>query len=142
MVAVADRQHLVGLALGGAQQHGRVVGFGARRGEEHLGVRDAGLLGDQLGQIHHRLADVEGRGVQDLRRLRLHRGGDLGQGVGGHRGEDPAEEVQVAGALDIPDVTALAVVQGDGLVVELRQPGWGDRPGAGGEVGVGAHGRS
>ena len=51
-------------------------------------------------------------------------------------GEDAAEEVEVAAALGVPDVTPLAVVDGDGLLVIERLPFRHDRPMARGELGV------
>ena len=115
VVAVAQRQDLVGAAVGGGEQQRGVVGLGARGGEEDPGVGDAGQLGDPLGQLDRRLAEVERRGVQDPPGLLGDRRGDLGQRVRGHGGEDAAEEVQVAVALGVPDVPALAVRQLDRL---------------------------
>ena len=73
VVAVPHRQHFVGLAVAGRQQDRGVVGLRARGGEEHAGVGDARHGGDLLGELDHRLGQVERRGVQDLGGLFLDR---------------------------------------------------------------------
>ncbi len=122
MVAVAHRQDLVGAAVRRREQQGGVVGLGAGGGEEDPGVGDAGEGGDPLGQLDHRPVEVQGGRVDDPSGLLGHGLGDLGQGVGGHRGEDAAEEVEVAVAVGVPDVAALAVGELDGVLVVEREP--------------------
>ncbi len=140
MVAVAQRQDLVGAAVGGGEQQGRVVGLGAGGGEEDAGVGDAGELGDPLREVDHRAVEVEGRGVQDAGGLVADGLGDLGEGVGRHGGEDAAEEVEVAVALGVPDVAALAVRELQRPLVVEREPVRHDRLVAGVQGGGGAHG--
>ncbi|MGX1090279.1 hypothetical protein RKD47_000960 [Streptomyces albogriseolus] len=122
VVAVAHRQDGVAAPVGGGEQQGGVVGLGAGGGEEDPGVRDAAELGDAFGEVHHRPVEVEGGGVDDPPGLFGHRLGDLGQGVGGHGGEDAAEEVQVAVAVGVPDVASLAVGDLDGVFVVEGEP--------------------
>ena len=95
-----------------------VVGFGARGGEEDPGVGDPGDRSDAFGQVNDRLAEEQRRGVHDLGRLVLHCGDDRRVRVADHGREDPAEEVEVAVALQVVDVAALSAVDRDGLVVE------------------------
>ncbi len=122
MVAVAHREDLVGPAVRGGQQQGRVVGLGAGGGEEDPGLRDAGERGDPLGEFDHGPVQIERGGVDDPPGLLTDRLGDLGQRVGRHRGEDAAEEVEVAVALRVPDMTALAVGDLQRVPVVERQP--------------------
>ena len=84
-----------------------------------------------LGELDHRPVEVERGGVEDPPGLLGDRLGDLGQRVRGHRGEDAAEEVEVAVAVGVPDVAALAVGDLDRLVVVEREPARQDGPGAG-----------
>ncbi|GDY57513.1 hypothetical protein SVIO_081360 [Streptomyces violaceusniger] len=138
VVAVAHRQDLVGAAVGGGEQQGRVIGLGAGGGEEDPRVRDAGQRGHPLGQVDHGPVEVERGGVQDPAGLLADRLGDLGEGVGGHRGEDTAEEVEVAVALGVPDVASLAVGDLDGALVVDGEPVGEYGLVAGVEGGVGA----
>jgi hypothetical protein len=96
VVAVAHRQHLV--ATGGRCRRAAAPPRWprSRGGEEHLRVGDRCELGDLLGELDLRLDEVERRGVQDPAGLLLHRLDDLRQRVRRHRGEDPAEQVEVA----------------------------------------------
>src|SRR5690606_22299135 len=119
---VAHRQDRVAAPVGGGEQQGGVVGLGAGGGEEDPGVGDAAQLGDAFGEVHHRPVEVEGGGVDDPPGLFTHRLGDLGQGVGGHGGEDAAEEVEVAVARGVPDVASLAVGDLQGLLVVEGEP--------------------
>ena len=65
---------------------------------------------------------------------------DLGHVVARHGGEDAAEEVEVAVALAVGDMAALAVDQLDGLVVEQGEPVRHHASVPGEEVGVFGHG--
>ncbi len=123
MVAVAHRQDLVGAAVAGGQQQGRVGGLGTGGGEEDPGVRDVGERGDPFRQLDHGAGEVERGGVNDAAGLLGDRLGHLGQGVCRHGGEDAAEEVEVAVALGVPDVAALAVGEFEGAVVVQAEPG-------------------
>ncbi len=140
VVAVAHRQDRVAAPVRRGQQQGGVVGLGARGGEEDPRVRDAAQLGDALGEFDHRPVEVQGGGVDDPPGLLAHRLGDLGQRVGGHRGEDAAEEVEVPVAVGVPDVAALAVGDLDGVLVVEGEPVGEHAPVAAQEV-VG-HGRT
>jgi hypothetical protein len=139
VVAVAHRQDLVRAAVRGGQEQGRVVGLGAGGREEDAGVGDAGERGDAFGELDHGAVEVERRGVDDPAGLLGDGLGDLGHGVGGHGGEDAAEEVEVPVPVGVPDVAALAVGEFDRVpVVE------GDPVGDDGAVAVveAAHGRT
>ena len=122
MVAVAQRQDLVAAPVVGGQQEGGVVGLGPGGGEEHLGVFDATEAGNLLRQGNHRLDEVQRGGVEHAPGLRPDGVDHLGHVVAGHRREDPAEEVQVAAALTVPDPAALAAGQLDGLLVVQAEP--------------------
>jgi hypothetical protein len=141
VVAVAHGQDLVAAPVGGGEQQGGVVGLGAGGGEEDAGVGDAGQGGDPLGEVDHRPVEVERGGVRQPAGLVGDRPGDLGEGVGGHGGEDAAEEVEVAAALGVPHVAALAAGDLEGVVVVEAEPVGEDGavpaeqcPGAGGRV--------
>ncbi len=122
VVAVAHRQDLVAAPVGRGEHQRGVVGLGAGRGEEDAGVRDAGQLGDALGEFDHRPVEVERGRVVDPPGLLAHRLGDLGERVRGHRGEDAAEEVEVLVALGVPDVPALSVRDLQRVLVVQGQP--------------------
>ena len=78
--------------------------------------------GELLGQLDHRADEVQRRGVQHLAGLLADGVDDLGHGVAGDRREDAAEEVEVAVAVGVPHVPALAAHELDRLVVVQRQP--------------------
>jgi hypothetical protein len=125
VVAVLDRQDLVGTPHVGGHEQGGLVGLGAGVGEEHACVRDAGEPGDLLGQldllpdevkrrrVRHAGADLPADGVTDL-----------GHVVPDHGGQHAAEEVQVGAPGRVGDVPAAA---GDDLqrvvAVVDRHPG-------------------
>lgn len=137
MVAVAHGEDLVALPVGGGEQEGRVVGFGAGGGEEDAGVGDAGELGDAFREVDHLAVEVEGRGVDDAAGLFADGFGDFGECVGGHGGEDAAEEVEVFVAVGVPDVAAFAVGDLDGVFVVEGEPVGEDGLVTGVEVGHG-----
>jgi hypothetical protein len=137
VVAVAERQHLVAAPGGGGQQQRRLVGLAARVGEEHLGVGDPRQLGHPLGQLDLPADQVQGRGVDHPARLLPDRLHHFGRVVADHRGQDPGEEVEVAGTLAVDHPAALAVDQLDRLVVVEGQPGRQHLAVAGEQFGVG-----
>jgi hypothetical protein len=136
VVAVAHRQDLVAAARGARQQQRRLVGLGSGRGEEHLGVVDGHQVGDLLGELDLRLDQVQRRRVQDACRLPLDGLDHLRQAVGGQRGQDAAEEVEIAIALGVPHVTTFTAPQRDGLVVVQGHPRRQHRPVSREQVGV------
>ncbi len=121
VVAVADREDLVGLPVRRREQERGVVRLAARRREVDAGVGDPGHLGHHLGELDHRLRQVQRRRVQDLRRLGLDRRRDGGVVVPDHRREHTTEEVEVRVTIEVVDVGALAVVDRQRLrVVRAR----------------------
>src|SRR5262249_37656366 len=107
VVATAHREHLVGAAGGGGGHQRGLVGLGARVGEEHLGVLDAGQPRQLLGQFHLAADQGPGRGVHDPGGdLALDGVADLGQVVPEHVGEDAAEEVEVGAPGGVGDAAA------------------------------------
>ena len=123
VVAVAQREHLVGPAGGGGQHQRGLVGLGAGVGEEHLGVLDPRQPGQLLGQLHLVADQVQGGGVHDAGvELALHRLAHLGHVIAQHVGQDPAEEVQVGAAGGVGDAAAAAAGELQRLGVVETEP--------------------
>ncbi len=118
VIGVAHREHLIRLPEAGGQQQGGVVGLGARSGEEHTSIGNARHLGDHLGELDHRLREVQGRGVEHLAGLFTNRCRDVRVVVADHRGQHPTEEVEVAVARRVPYLRAAAAVDLDRIRVE------------------------
>ncbi len=122
MVAVAQRQHLVGTPGTAAQQESGFGGLSARAHEEDLGVGDGRQGRYLLGQLDHGADEVQRGGVQDAAGLLPYRLHHFGDGVPGHRGQDPAEKVEVVPTLPVGDHAALAGNELQGFVVVEREP--------------------
>ncbi len=123
VIAVAQREHLVGPAGRGGQHQRGLVGLGAGVGEEHLGVLDPGQAGQLLGQLHLVADQVQGGRVHHAGvQLALDRLADLGHVVAQHVGQDPAEEIQVAAAVSVGDAAAAAAGEFQRLGVVEREP--------------------
>ena len=118
VVRVAHREHLIRLPETGGEQQGRVVGLGARGGEEHSSIGNARHLRDHLGELDHRLREVQGRGVEHLAGLFTDRRRDMRVVVADHRGQHPSEEIEVAVAGRIPYLRATASVDLDRFCVQ------------------------
>ena len=140
VVAVAHRQHLVGLAIRGRQQDGGVVGLAAGRDEANPRVGDARHRGDLLGELDHRLGQVESRGVHRPGGLGLDGGDHIGVAVADHRREHTTEVIQVAVALEIPDVAAFAAIDRQRVGVHRVDIRWHHGPISGQKLSAGGHG--
>jgi hypothetical protein len=116
-VGVAQRDD-VGVAGGvPGEEHGRLVGFGARGGEEALLEGPGSDLGQLLGQSHLGLVDVQGGDV--LQRLILvdDRLVHCLVAVAHAHGQDAAEKVEILRALGVGDVHVFATDEREGLLV-------------------------
>jgi hypothetical protein len=132
VVAVAHRQHLVGLARDERGRQRRLVRLRAGVGEEDLGVLDAAEPGDLLGQLHLAADQVQRGGVHDpAADLPLDGLADLRDVIAEHVGEDAGEEVEVAAARGVGDARPLAADDLDRLVVIDADPVRDDRAVAG-----------
>jgi hypothetical protein len=108
-----DDHRPVGPGMPPDQLERGLVGLGAGVGQEHpaVGLQQAE---QPLGQLHLPLVQEQVRGVnqppgllgdrRDDRRVRMAEGAD----------GDPADQVQVLGAVDVPDDAAPAVIERDG----------------------------
>jgi hypothetical protein len=132
VIAPAHGENLGGLTRRQRGEQRGLVGLGARVGEEHLGVLDAGQPGDLLSQLDLTADQVQRRGVHDAAGdLPLDRVPHLGHVVAEHVGEDAGEEVEVAAALGVGDPAALSADDLDRLVVVDTDPVRDDRAMAG-----------
>ena len=135
MIAPAHGENLVGLARGERGEQRGLIGFGARVGEEHLGVFYAGQPGNLFGELDLAADQVQRRGVHDAAGdLPLDRVAHLGHVVAEHVREDAGEEVEVPAALGVGDPAALAADDLDRLVVVDTDPVGDDRAVAGEEL--------
>ncbi len=97
----------------------RLVGLRARSDEEGFVEVAGGHPRELLGELDHRHRRVEGRDVAEAADLGDHRRVDVLVRVPDRDREDPAEEVEVFVAVEVRDPRALALVEDDGLLVEV-----------------------
>jgi hypothetical protein len=109
VVAVAQGVKLVVPGGQPGKRHGRVVGLGARAHQEDPVEAGRAAFGQGLGVHHLGLAQVPGRGVDQLLRLLLVGGHDPGVAVARRDRGDAADQVQVAPALVVPEVLHLGL---------------------------------
>ena len=117
-VAVAEGDHFGPPGMHFGEQQGHLVGLGAGVGEEALPAVPGRKAGQALGEFHHGLVREQGGDVLEGVHLLVDRPVHLGMAVAEADGEDPAEEIEIAVAVRVPDVLPLAPDDRHGLVVE------------------------
>ena len=123
VVRVAQREDLVAAPRARRHEQRRLDRLGARPDEERLrGPGDRRELDEPLGEAHHRLDQVQRRGVRDPVGLGLERVDELVDRVARDRRHDPAEQVEVLVALRVPHRRALAPDELDRPLVVEREP--------------------
>ena len=116
VVAAVEAEHLVLAGVDASHPDRVLVGVGAAVGEEDLVEAGRGQLGDALGGLAADVVGVLRRDRRELGGLLLDRGDDLRVLVTDVDVDQLAGEVEVAGAVVVPDVGPLG--PGDGQRVE------------------------
>ncbi len=120
VVGVAQGEHVVVAGVGARHEQGEVVGLGAGVDEvNHFEV--AGETSREVAGVESDVGvEVDGRRVLDERVLGVGGGGDVRVAMADGDGDDASEAVEVAAAGLVEEPLALALHDGEGLFVVMK----------------------